>query len=313
MRIAIFGTGGAGGHFGARLAQAGEDLIFIARGEHLNAIRERGLRIETPKGDIVIHPAAASDDPAQVGIVDAIIVGVKTWQVSDAAQAMRPLIGPETIVVPLQNGVEAPSQLAAVLGREPVVGGLCGTFSFIVGPGHIRTIGESNFIRFGELDNRSSQRIERLRLAFARANVDAQIPKDITVALWEKFSFVVPFGGVGAVTRAPVGVIRSLPGTRQMLEQAIREICQVAQARGVALPETAVEKDMAFLDSLSPKGTTSLQRDILDGKPSELEAWNGAVVRLGKEADVPTPLHAFIYQALLPSELRARGRLQFPA
>jgi 2-dehydropantoate 2-reductase len=313
MRVAIFGTGGAGGYFGAQLARAGEDVIFIARGKHLQAMQTQGLRVETSRGEIVIQPAQASDDPAQVGTVDSVIVGVKTWQVIEAARAMRPLIGPETFVVPLQNGVEASSQLAEALGVEHVLGGLCGTLSWIVGPGHIRSIGEAHFIKFGELDKRPSERTERLRQVFERAGVKVEVPSDIHVSLWEKFLFVVSFGGVGAVTRAPIGVISTLPETRQLLEQCLREIFAVARARHVALSDGSVEKSMAFLDSLAPSGTTSLQRDITDGKPSELEAWNGAVVRLGREAGVDTPLHEFIYRSLLPLELRARGKLQFPA
>jgi 2-dehydropantoate 2-reductase len=313
MRIAIFGTGGAGGYFGAQLAHAGEDIIFIARGEHLHAIHMQGLQVETPKGEILIQPAQATDDPAQVGVVDSVIVGVKAWQVKDVARAMQPMIGPETFVVPLQNGVEAPSQLAGVLGAEHVLGGLCGTMSWIVRPGHIRSLGEAHFIKFGELDNQLSGRAEQLRQAFVRAGVKVEIPSDINVALWEKFMFVVSFGGVGAVTRAPIGVIRTLPETRRLIEGCLREIFAVARARQIALPDGSIEKAIAFLDSLAPSGTTSLQRDIADGKPSELEAWNGAVVRLGREVGAATPLHEFIYHSLLPLELRARGKVQFPA
>jgi 2-dehydropantoate 2-reductase len=313
MRIAIYGTGGAGGYFGAHLARAGEDCIFIARGEHLRAIRERGLRVETATGDILVHPARATDDAAQVGTVDAVIVGVKTWQVEEAAHAMRPMIGPETIVVPLQNGVEAASQLSAVLGPRHLLGGTCGTISRVVGPGHILSIGQANFIKFGEVDNRASERAERLRAAFERAGVHAEIPPDIQTAIWEKFIFVAPYGGVGATTRAPAGTIRALPETRQMLERCMREIFAVARARRVALGDGSVERAMALLDSLAENSTTSLQRDIVAGKPSELEAWNGAVVRLGRDVEVETPLNEFIYHTLLPGELRVRGRLQFPS
>ena len=156
MRIGIFGTGGAGGHFGARLARAGEDVVFVARGAHLEAIRREGLAVETPEGEILVRPAVATDDPGAAGPVDAILLGVKTWQVEDAARAMRPMIGAETFVVPLQNGVEAAGQLTAVLGPERVVGGLCATFSFVTAPGRIRSVGQVNLIRLGELDNRPS-------------------------------------------------------------------------------------------------------------------------------------------------------------
>lgn len=313
MRIAIFGTGGAGGYFGGRLAQAGEDVVFIARGEHLRALRTHGLRVESLKGDFVVQPVQAADAPAQVGVVDAVLVGVKAWQVTEAAQAMRPLVGPETFVVPLQNGVEAPAQLSAVLGAEQVLGGLCSIISFVVGPGHIRHVGAEPYIAFGELDNRPSQRAERLRQAFARAGVKVEVPPDIHVAMWEKFLFIASWGGVGAVTRAPVGVVRRLPETRQIMEQAMREILLVAQARKIALTEEAIRNGMAFVDNLQPGSTASMQRDIMEGRPSELEAQNGAVVRLGRDVGVPTPVHAFIYSSLLPSELRARGTLQFSA
>ncbi|MBV9210199.1 MAG: 2-dehydropantoate 2-reductase, partial [Acidobacteria bacterium] len=170
MRIAIFGTGGAGGYFGAHLAEAGEEVVFIARGEHLKAIREQGLRVETPAGEIVAR-SEATDNPARVGAVDVALVGVKTWQVKDAARLMLPMMTEETFVVPLQNGVEAAEELSAVLGAEHVLGGLCGTISRVVSPGRILSIGETNFIKFGELDNQPSERASRLLQSFERAGV----------------------------------------------------------------------------------------------------------------------------------------------
>ncbi len=313
MRVAVFGTGGAGGYFGGRLAQAGEDVTFIARGEHLQAIREHGLRVESTNGDFVIQAAQATHDPAQIGEVDVVILGVKAWQVPEAAQAMGPLLGTETVVVPLQNGVEAPDQLAAVLGSEHVFGGLAKIFSSIIGPGHIRHVGGPTSVTFGELDNRPSERAQRLRAVFARAGVTAEIPPDIHVALWEKFLFIAPFGGIGAVTHAPIGTLCTLPETRQMLEKGMREIFNVGRAWKIPLDDDVVDRTMTFADSQPPAGTTSMQRDIIAGRPSELDAWNGAVVRLGQQVNVVTPLHAFLYHALLPLELRARGQLQFPA
>lgn len=312
MRIAIFGSGGAGGYFGGRLTQAGEDVVFVARGEHLQALRSNGLRVDSAKGDFVLQSVQVTDDPAQVGVVDVVVLGVKTWQVSEAAQAMRSMIGPGTIVVPLQNGVEAAAQVASVLGDEHVLGGLAKIVSFKVAPGHIRHPGLEPHVAFGELDNRPSERAERLRQAFKRAKVSVEVPADIQAAIWDKFLFVVSWGGVGAVARAPVGVLRSVPETRQMLEQAMHEIFTVARARKIALPDDAVRKTMTFVDGMPPGGTTSLQRDIAEGKPSELDAWNGAVVRLGQEVGVATPLHAFIYHSLIPLESRARDQVQFP-
>lgn len=312
MRIAVYGTGGVGGYFGGRLARAGEEVIFIARGQHLQAIREHGLRVDSVKGDFVIKPAHATDDPAKVGEVDVVIVGLKAWQVSEAAQAMRFLVGSKTVVIPLQNGLEAPGQLAAVLGAEHVLGGLARVFSYIVEPGHIRHIGEAALMAFGELDNRPTQRIEDLRQAFNRSGFTAEIPKDIHVALWEKFLGVVSVGGMGAITRAPFGVLRSLPETRRMLEQGMQEIFTLALARDIPLTEEVIAQTMTFVDNLPPNASSSLQRDIIAGRPSELEAWNGAVVRLGKQAGVATPLHAFIYHSLLPLESQARGQIHFP-
>lgn len=312
MRIAVFGTGGVGGYFGGRLAQAGEEVIFIARGEHLRAIIERGLRVDSIKGDFVIQPAQATDNPAEVGPVDAILVGVKAWDVPEAAQLMRPMVGPETFVVPLENGVEAPDQLAEVLGREHVLGGLCKIISAIVAPGHIRHAGIDPYIAFGELDGHKSERAERLRQAFAKATgVTAEVSDDIQAAMWEKFVFIAAISGVGAVTRAPAGVIRSLPETRQMLEQAMHEILAVARARGVALSDEVIPQTMAFIDAIPADGTASMQRDIIAGRPSELDYQNGTVARLGRELGVPTPVNAFIYASLLPQELRARGKVAF--
>lgn len=313
MRIAVFGAGAVGGYFGGRLAQAGEDVVFIARGDHLQALRKHGLRVDSVKGDFVLKPVHATDDPAEVGVVDVIIVGVKAWQVSEAADVMRPLVGPDTFVVPLQNGLEAPAQLAAVLGHKHVVVGLCGIMSFITGPGHIRHAGMEPFVKFGEMDNRPTERIEQLHQAFVRAGENVEIPPDIQAALWMKFLFVSPMGGVGAITRAPVGVWRSVPETRQMAEQGLEEVIALARAREIALPEDAMGTVMAVFDSLPPEGTPSMQRDLMEGRPSELDAQIGVVVRFGQEAHVATPLYTFMYHSLLPMELRARGQVQFPA
>jgi 2-dehydropantoate 2-reductase len=311
MRVAVFGTGGVGGFFGGKLAAAGESVTFIARGDHLRAIVSDGLRIDTPDGELLIRPDGATDDPVSVGPVDVVLVGVKAWQLEEAAKAVRPMVGPATMVVPLQNGVEARQQLATMLGEARVISGLCGTFSWITGPGRIRNIGSINLIRFGEIDNRKSNRVEKLEQAFERSGVTVEVPNDIEKALWDKFLLITSFGGIGAVTRAPIGVIRTVPETRQLLRDCVAEVVAVARARKVALADTAVADTMAFLDKFAPEGTTSMQRDITQGRKSELEAWNGAVVRLGREAGVPTPLNAFIYHALLPLERRARGALAF--
>lgn len=311
MRIAVFGAGSVGGYFGGCLARAGCDVVFIARGEHLRALRAGGLRIDSPKGDFVVRPAQATDDPSSAGLVDAVIIGVKAWQVSDAASAVRPMLGPDTFVVPLQNGVEAPAQLSAALGAERVIGGLCRIISMIAAPGHIRHGGLEPTVIVGELDRRQSGRTERLRGLLEAGGVTAQIAPDIHVALWEKFIFLAPLSGLGAITRAPIGILRSVPETRRLLEDAMHEIAVVARARGVALPGDAVGRAMGIVDAAPAEGTASMQRDIIAGRPSELESQNGAVVRLGREAGVATPVHALVYRALLPMEQRARGQLQF--
>lgn len=309
MRVAVVGAGGVGGYFGGRLAQSGVEVIFIARGAHLHAIRDQGLHIQSPLGDFVLSPAQATDNPTQVGPVDVVLVGVKTWQIPAAIDTIRPLLDPETGVIPLLNGVEAADQLAAALGRNHVLGGLCKIFAFITEPGHIRHAGIDPSILFGELDNRSSPRARKLYQTFLAAGVRATIPTDIHVALWEKFLFGASTSGLGAVTRAPMNVLRELSTTRQMLEEAMHEILAVAHARSIALPSSSVSEAMALVDSLPVGTTASMQRDIMAGRPSELEAQNGAVTRLGGEAGVATPLHSFIYTSLLPQELYARGPL----
>ena len=311
MRIAIFGAGSIGGYFGGRLSQAGEDVVFIARGEHLNAMLTHGLRVDSINGDFVVQPVQATDDPSKIGKVDMILVGVKAWQVPEAAEAIRPMIGSETFVLPLQNGLEAPGQLSQALGEQRILGGLCGLFCYMAGPGHIVHAGTDPFVKFGEQDNHLSQRVELLLDAFKRAGVNAEIPPDIQVAMWMKFLLITVWSGMGAVTRAPVGIWRSLPETRRMAEMSLQEIIAVAAARDISLPEEALQTIMTMYDGLVPKSTASLQRDIMEGRPSELEAQIGAVVRFGQEADVATPQHTFIYYSLLPMELRARGQLQF--
>ncbi len=307
MRIAIFGTGSVGGYFGGRLAQAGEEVTFIARGEQLAAIRTNGLRIESPKGDVRIYPAQATDNPVSVGNVDVVLVGVKAWQAPEAAQAIRPLVGANTIVVPLQNGVDAPEQLIAVLGKENVLGGLCQISAFIAEPGLIRHVGVEPYIAFARMDGKPCPPAEQLLQAFRKVGVKAEMPQDIQAAMWEKFIFIVAISGVGAIARRPAGIVRSLPGTRRMLEQVMQEIAALAAARGVNLSDDVILRKMAFIDTLPSEAIPSMARDIMTGRPSELEAQNGAVVRMGHEVGVPTPVNAFIYDSLMPQERAARG------
>jgi 2-dehydropantoate 2-reductase len=313
MRIVIYGAGGVGGYFGGKLAQAGEEIIFIARGEHLDALQSNGLRVDSIKGDFVVKPVQATDDPSQVGKVDMILVAVKAWQVPGVAPTISSMLGPKTGVIFLGNGVEAPEQLGRALGDEHVLGGMCRISAFIAGPGCIHHVGIEPFVAFGELDSRPTQRVGELRQAFERAGVSVNVPQDIHSMIWQKFVFIAAISGVGAVTRAPVGSLRSIQPTRRMLADALDEVVQVARARGINLPENLAADTLAFIDGMAPGVIPSMQRDIMDGRPSELESQNGAVVRLGRDAGVETPLHAFIYASLLPQELKARGELNHPA
>lgn len=298
MRIVVFGTGGVGGYFGGRLAQAGEDVTFIARGEHLRAIKANGLKVDSPAGDFVINPAKATDNVNDVGATDLVILGVKAWQVPEAARAIKPLVGPNTTVLPLQNGVDAVPQLVEALGSENVVGGLCRIVSFVVEPGHIRHAGFAPTIIIGELDNRHTERIVKIDKVFKHAGLDTTIAADIQVALWTKFLFIASFSGVGALANAPAGVVRSDPKWRALIQSAMEEIYRLAHARGVSLPADSVQKVMAAVDGLPADATSSMQRDIAAGKPSELESQNGAVVRMAHESGVEASTHTLIYQTL---------------
>ena len=309
MKIAVFGAGAVGCYLGGRLTQAVDEVIFIARGKHLQALKNDGLKVDSINGDFIVNPVIATDTPEEVGIVDMVLVTVKAWQVSAAAKSMQSMVGPDTFVLPIQNGVEAPSQLAEILGLEHVLGGLCAFISYVVKPGHICHAGTDPVIRFAELDNSRSDRVNHLAGVFERTpGITANIPSDINAAMWQKFLLITAWSGLGAITRVPVGVFRSQPETRRMLEKAMIEIVDVAKARGISLPENVIAKTLEFIDALPSGGTASMQRDIMNGKPSELESQAGAVVRLGQEIGIDTPVNNFIYNSLLPLERQARGQ-----
>jgi 2-dehydropantoate 2-reductase len=234
-------------------------------------------------------------------------VAVKGWQVPEVIETMCPLVGPETLVVPLLNGVEAPDQLAAAFGQSRVAGGLCGVLASMVGPGHIRNLAPHPFVTIGELDNAHTAHIERLHSAFARTGVATTLAVDIRAALWEKLALVEPFGDVAAVARAPIGVLRSMPETRALLEGAVAEVIQLARIRGAAVADDTQARTLASLDGLPFEATASMQRDIMAGRPSELETQVGVVARLAGEAGLTVPIHTFLYACLLPQERRARG------
>jgi 2-dehydropantoate 2-reductase len=307
MRIAVVGAGGVGGYFGGRLAQAGIDTTFIVRGATLDALRTRGLRVDSILGDFVLDRVHATDDPSTVGAVDAILLAVKAWQLPEAAANLAPMIGPETMVVPLENGIDAPDVLTPLVGREHVLGGLCAIVSFIATPGHIKHAAYEPLVMFGELDNRPSARAERLRDAFDRAGVNAEIPPDIHRSMWTKFLFISTMSGMGAITRVPVGVWRARPELRAIADACLHELVALAAARGVDLGSDAVAKTWERYDAMASNATASMQRDILAGKPSELDAQLGAIVRLATEHGVPTPVTSMIYHCLLPQEELARS------
>jgi 2-dehydropantoate 2-reductase len=312
MRIAVMGTGGVGGYFGGLLAQAGHDVIFVARGAHLGAIRETGLRVESVHGDFAIAPAQATDDPADIGPVDLVLFATKTYQIEEAARAMLPLVGTETVVLPLHNGVDAAERTAVVVGQEHVVGGLCYVGSMVTGPGQIRQQSQFRRVIAGELPGAQGEgtvtpRVQRIVDALASSGAVAEASTDIQVARWTKFAFIAPFSGVGAVSRVPAGEINGTPATRTLLAAAIGEVVAVARAEGVGLPSNAAASQIAFCDALAPHITASMQRDVLDGKPSELESIIGVMVRKGEQLGISVPSFRFFYAALLPQEKRARG------
>jgi 2-dehydropantoate 2-reductase len=299
MRIVVVGAGGVGGFFGGRLAAAGHEVGFVARGAHLEAMRRDGLKVSSVDGDFTVAPVRATADPGELGLgeADAVLLAVKTWQLEAAAEAVKPLVGKETAVVTLQNGVEAPGEAARILGREAIVPGVAKVLAFIEKPGHIQHQG-AGALAFAEWDNSPSPRVQRLRAALEEAGLEAERPRDIWTALWAKFLFVAPLGGLGAVADAPFGPLRERPGLRSLLGQAMAEVEQVARHHGIHLPGDVVAKTLAVVDDQPAGGTTSLHRDLRSGRPSELDAWTGAIVRLGEQAGVPTPVNGFCYQVL---------------
>ena len=308
MKICVFGAGAVGGYFGGRLAQAGNEVTFIARGGHLDAILTHGLQVKSINGDFTVHPAKATHHPEQVGPVDLILCCVKSWQVAEAAEAMAAMIGPQTIVIPLQNGVEAHATLSRALGSEHVLPGLCKLITMIEAPGRICHLGADPYLAFGEMDGSLSERAKAVVRVFSdAAGIRVHLSRNIVAQLWRKFMLIAPWSGVGAVTRMPIGVFRSLAETRELLMGSIREVYTVARAHGVDIEEKAIAETIDFIDRMPPEGTASMQRDIMDGRPSELEEQSGAVVRYGEQVGVPTPIHRFIYYSLLPLEGKARG------
>ncbi len=315
MKFAVIGAGGIGGYFGGRLAQGGHDVWFVARGDNLAALRRDGLTVESIAGDFTVTPARAAADTEEIGEVDFVLLCTKTWQVPAAITQLRPLIGAGTAVVTLQNGVDIPESVAAAVGRDSVLPGAARIFSRLERPGRVSHFGGPASLVFAEWDSRPTNRAERLADAFSKSAVPAEASSDIWAELWAKFLFVVPFGGVGAATGAPVGVLRSRPGTRELILAGMHEIRAIATALSIKLPDDAIEAAMAFTDGLPAAATSSLQRDIAAGQHSELESWTGAVVRLGVRSGTPTAVSSVLYELLSLREAQsgaAAGSAQEP-
>ena len=308
MKFAIFGTGGVGGYFGGRLAQAGNDVTFIARGRHLSSIKESGLRVDSIGGDFVVKPAKATDSSQSVGEVDVVIVATKAWQLTESIEQLKPLVGERTTVLPLLNGIEHMDLLVDMFGIDRVLGGLCRISSFVAGLGHITHVGVKPFISFGELNHEKGERVRKLYDVFSALDgMDVEASDDIHVAMWGKFILICSTSGVGAVTRQSFGVIRGIPESRAMLKASIEETIHLGRAKDVNLPSDLVDTVMKRIDGFPETMVASMQKDIMEGRPSELEAQTGAVVRMGRALGIPTPTHEFIYASLLPMEKQARS------
>ena len=300
MRIAVIGTGGIGGPYGASLAKAGAEVTFVARGAHLSAIRENGLRIEGDRGETLIRPARATDNVAAIGPVDTVLCCVKLWDLEAAAEQIRGIVGPQTTVVPLQNGVDAAERMIAMLGDEPVMGGTAFVTGTIAAPGVIRQTGTYQQMTFGELDGRISERGQRLQDLCETAGFEGVLSPDIMVPIWEKFIGLVPLSGLNALTRLPLGKWREHPELSALLEAALRETVSVGLAEGVRLPEDSVDKTLGLIRSMPAHHMTSMGNDLMRGNRLELPWFAGKVVELGRRRGVPTPVNGFIYAALKP-------------
>ncbi len=307
MKFVMLGSGAVGSYFGAKLQLAGHEVVFVARGAHLRALTENGLTLCVGDDETRLFPVTATDDLATIGEADYVLIGVKSWQVDEVAQTLPLLKGPHTRFVTLQNGVEAASVVAKIVGPAQTLSGLVRGFFHMDGPGRVRHVGVQPTIIFGQHDGGHDRPAQDLMAALLAAGVHAELSDDIEAALWEKFLLVTSLSGVGAVTRSPIGEMRTFEPTRQMLGEVMAEIVAVAKSRGVHLSEDAATRTLAFVDTFPPDATTSMQRDLMAGLPSELEAQIGAVVRLGQEAGVPTPINQFIYDSLILQEMRARS------
>ena len=299
MKIAIFGSGGVGGYFGGKLAASGEDVTFIARGAHLAAMQNEGLHITSPLGDVHLPKVQATDRPQAVGPVDVVLFTVKLYDVESSAATLAPMIGPNTVVITLQNGVDAMDMVARHVGADHVAGGAAYIVVVIDKPGHLRHTTAQQLV-FGERDGRRSDRLVAFEQAGIKAGFQAQCSTDVDAALWTKFVRLATWSGMTTVTRSPMGVVRDNPATFEMMMAAIQEVIDVGTAKGVKFPPDLMEGTLNLIKNFPANSKSSMLEDIERGRRLELPWLSGAVVRIGKEVGVPTPIHQFITTVLTP-------------
>jgi 2-dehydropantoate 2-reductase len=307
MKVAIIGSGGVGGYFGGRLAKAGNEVTFLARNAHLQTLRKNGLIVKSSAGDFSVCPVKATDRIMDMGEADWIILGVKAWQVKELAPQLKKIVASHTSILPLQNGIITVDELSEFIDRKHIIGGLCRIFSWIESPGVIVHQGVKPTVLCGELDNNITERVARLCEVMEQAGIHCRIAEDIQAELWKKFINICA-SGLLAVTRSTYGEIRELKETRDLMIELFEEIFRLSQKIGVNIDHDFVTKTVAFVDSFPHNATSSLTRDVLEGKPSEIEYQNGTVVRLGEKYGVKTPVNRFIYNCILPMERRARNK-----
>lgn len=300
MRVAVIGAGGVGGYFGARLAQAGHDVTFVARGRHLAAMRERGLAIESARGNAVVPAASATADPASLAPCDIVMFCVKLWDVETAAAAIVPLVSKGGVVIPFQNGVESGAILERMLGPQRVLGGVAYIAATIREPGVIAHTGMMAKLVVGAFDGGNAVAAAAFRDACVEAGIDADLAPDIRRALWEKFCFLSAVSGTTTLARQPLGVVRDDPDLRHAFEAAMREVWHLGRARGVALADDLVERQMAFLDTLPKEMRSSMLNDLVAGNRLEAPWLSGAVARMAAESGTAAPVNATMFAAMKP-------------
>jgi 2-dehydropantoate 2-reductase len=306
MKITIMGTGGVGGYYGGLLARQGHDVTFIARGAHLKAIQEEGLRVYSIHGDFHIIPAKATDDPVEIGPVDLVLFCTKTYASDEAARQIKPIVRPETTVVSLQNGVESVEQIGSIIGMGNMIGATTWISSAVVAPGVIKQVSQFRRIVLGELDGTITPRVQAIHTAFLETGVSVELTENILKILWTKFNFISAISSMGALTRLSIGEYRDVAEARAMMVNLMRETEAIARAQHVELDQDVVEKSLDFIDSAAPHIRASMQVDVEAGRRSEIESMIGVIGRKGRQLGIPTPTADLIYAALLPVDLKAR-------